>query len=143
MKTQFDKLIKAQEQKISLCEQHIVRYNNDIAAKQSQVNGLISQIAQMSLPKAGDFSVFLQANAKKRAFIFEIDSLQEQIAKDKARIQELEQEYRLLCIEFEKLKYIRERERENLVKTLKQKERRELDEVAILLHKELLWEWYY
>lgn len=138
MKTQFDKLIKAQEQKLSLCEQHIVRYNNDIAAKQSQVNGLISQIAQMSLPKAGDFSVFLQANAKKRVFIFEIDSLQEQIAKDKARIQELEQEYRLLCIEFEKLKYIRERERENLVKILKQKERRELDEVAILLHKKEL-----
>ncbi|MBR2494537.1 flagellar FliJ family protein [Helicobacter sp.] len=139
MIAQFDKLIKAQEQKLSLCEQHIVRYNNDIAAKQSQVNGLISQIAQMSLPKAGDFSVLLQANAKKRAFVFEIDSLQEQIAKDKARIQELEREYRLLCIEFEKLKHIREIERENLIKTLKQKERRELDEVAILLHrKELL-----
>lgn len=135
MKTPFDKLIKAQEQKLSLCEQHIVRYNNEIAAKQSQVNGLIEQIATMNLPQSGDFSVFLQANAKRRAFVFEIDSIQEQIAHDKAQIQELEQEYRLLCVEFEKLKHIRDKEREKFLKALKQKERKELDEIAILLYK--------
>ena len=127
MKTPFDKLIKAQEQKLSLCEQHIVRYNNEIAAKQSQVNGLIEQIATMNLPQSGDFSVFLQARSQKKGVcLFEIDSIQEQIAHDKARIQELEQEYRLLCVEFEKLKHLRIKSAKSFLKHLSKKSAKSL-----------------
>lgn len=138
MKTQFDALIKAQEQKLNMCELQIVRANNQVASKQSEVSALIAELARLQLPDSGSFDIFLKANARKRAFVFEIDSIQENIAALKAHIAELESQHRALYVEFEKLKHIREKQREEMVKAMKQKERKELDEVAILLHKKEL-----
>lgn len=138
MKTQFDALIKAQEQKLNMCELQIVRANNQIASKQSEVNMLIAGLAELQRPDSGSFDTFLKANARKRAFVFEIDSIHEGIAALKAQIAALESQHRLLYVEFEKLKHIREKQREEMIKAMKRQERKELDEVAILLHKKEL-----
>ncbi|WP_299327686.1 flagellar export protein FliJ [uncultured Helicobacter sp.] len=138
MKTQFDALIKAQEQKLNMCELQIVRANNQVASKQSEMSALVAELARLQRPDSGSFDTFLKANARKRAFVFEIDSIQEGIAILKAQIAALESQHRSLYVEFEKLKHIREKQREEMVKAMKQKEQKELDEVAILLHKKEL-----
>ena len=135
MKTKFDQLINAQKRKLDMCEMQIVRHNNEIAALQSQISAHIDQISKMQIPKGGSFDVFLQANARKRVLVSDIDSHQAHISAHKAEISKLEVLYRALYLEYEKLKHIQEKERENIIKAFKKRESKELDEIAILLHK--------
>ncbi len=135
MKTKFGVLVQAQKKKLDMCEMQIVRHNNEIAAINNQITTLISDIAQMQTPKQGSVDVLLHEIAHKKAYLFEIDTLREAIANLKAKIKALETEYRGLYIEFEKLKYLQEREHKNMLKAIKARESKELDEIAILLHK--------
>ncbi len=80
MKTPFDPLVISQKRKLDICELQIVRCNNKIAAKQSELNAIIAQISEIEIPQSADFGVFLQINAVKKTYLYEIDTLRTQIS---------------------------------------------------------------
>lgn len=135
MKTKFDQLLNAQKQKMLLCEKEIVKINNEVAAFYNQIDFIVAQIAQIDIPKNADFEEFLKINEVKKAKLHDIESYKLKIAESKQIIKDLKEQYRILYIEFEKIKYLQEKEQANIIKLLRKKEQKELDEMAIVLRK--------
>jgi len=135
MKTMFDELLKAKKQKLDMCELAIVRANNEIARLLSNINVLIVEIGGIKIPAYSTFSDILKANAFKKSYLSDIDMMHTQISNIKKDIKRLEEEYRLTYIEFEKVKYLQEKKRKEILANLKRKEQKSLDEITTILHK--------
>lgn len=134
MKTPFDALVLAQKKRLEAKELEILRTNNQIAAQYAKIDELQIALSQITYPKEGDFSLFLKTNAQKKSLINDIDTQRTHISTLKAEIKSLQEQRRIIYIEYEKYKHIQEREREKILSELKKAESKNLDEIALLLY---------
>ena len=134
MKTKFDPLVQYQKQKLQLCETQIARLNAQVVNISTLIESLCEKLTEIKPPKIATFESFLRINEIKKMHISEITSLQNQSQSHKQEIATLKDTYKALHIEFEKLKYLQEKEQEKIFALLKRKEQRDLDETAILLY---------
>ncbi len=134
MKTKFDAILKAQKQKLSICEMKIAKTNAKALALQSAIDAMVAEAAQIEIPQSADFGTLLQIRAMKKSQINDIQSQQIQLAVLKQEVRTLKQEYKHIYMEFEKIKYLQEKEQEHILKALKQKEQKMLDEMGTLLY---------
>ena len=134
MKTPFDSLVLAQKKRLDAIEQQIIRANNKIATKYTQIDELQIMLSQVTYPKEGNFSAFLKTNAQKKTLIDEMDRIRYYISNLKLEIKKLQEQRKIIYIEYEKYKHIQEQEREKLLKELKQAESKNLNEIALLLY---------
>ncbi len=63
-----------------------------------------------------------------------MDRIRYYISNLKLEIKKLQEQRKIIYIEYEKYKHIQEQEREKLLKELKQAESKNLDEIALLLY---------
>lgn len=134
MKTPFDALVLAQKKRLEAKELEILRTNNQIAAQYAKIDELQIALSQVIYPKEGDFSLFLKTNAQKKSLINDIDTHRAHISTLKAEIKSLQEQRRIIYIEYEKYKHIQEREKEKILSELKKAESKNLDEIALLLY---------
>ena len=134
MKTPFDALVLAQKKRLEAKELEILRTNNQIAAQYAKIDELQITLSQIVYEKEGDFSLFLRTNAQKKSLINDIDTERTRISTLKAQLKSLQEQRRVIYIEYEKYKHIQEREREKILSELKKAESKNLDEIALLLY---------
>lgn len=134
MKTPFDALVLAQKKRLEAKELEILRTNNQIAAQYAKIDELQVALSQVIYPKEGDFSLFLKTNAQKKSLINDIDTHRTHISTLKAELKSLQEQRRIIYIEYEKYKHIQEREKEKIISELKRAESKNLDEIALLLY---------
>ncbi|RDU51384.1 flagellar export protein FliJ [Helicobacter sp. MIT 01-3238] len=134
MKTPFDALVLAQKKRLEAKELEILRTNNQIAAQYAKIDELQIALSQVIYPKEGDFSLFLKTNAQKKSLINDIDTHRTHISTLKAELKSLQEQRRIIYIEYEKYKHIQEREKEKIISELKRAESKNLDEIALLLY---------
>lgn len=134
MKTPFDALVLAQKKRLEVKELEILRTNNQIAAQYAKIDELQIALSQIIYPKEGDFSLFLKTNAQKKSLINDIDTHRTHISTLKAELKSLQEQRRIIYIEYEKYKHIQEREKEKILSELKRAESKNLDEIALLLY---------
>lgn len=134
MKTPFDALVLAQKKRLEAKELEILRTNNQIAAQYAKIDELQIALSQVIYPKEGDFSLFLKTNAQKKSLINDIDTHRAHISTLKAEVKSLQEQRRIIYIEYEKYKHIQEREKEKILSELKKAESKNLDEIALLLY---------
>ncbi|ETD23551.1 flagellar export protein FliJ [Helicobacter macacae] len=134
MKTPFDALVLAQKKRLEAKELEILRTNNQIAAQYAKIDELQIALSQVIYPKEGDFSLFLKTNAQKKSLINDIDTHRTHISTLKAELKSLQEQRRIIYIEYEKYKHIQEREKEKILSELKRAESKNLDEIALLLY---------
>lgn len=134
MKTPFDALVLAQKKRLEAKELEILRTNNQIAAQYAKIDELQIALSQVIYPKEGDFSLFLKTNAQKKSLINDIDTHRTHISTLKAELKSLQEQRKIIYIEYEKYKHIQEREKEKILSELKRAESKNLDEIALLLY---------
>lgn len=134
MKTPFDALVLAQKKRLEAKELEILRTNNQIAAQYAKIDELQIALSQIIYPKEGDFSLFIKTNAQKKSLINDIDTHRTHISTLKAELKSLQEQRRIIYIEYEKYKHIQEREKEKILSELKRAESKNLDEIALLLY---------
>lgn len=134
MKTPFDALVLAQKKRLEAKELEILRTNNQIAAQYAKIDELQIALSQIIYPKEGNFSLFLKTNAQKKSLINDIDTHRTHISTLKAELKSLQEQRRIIYIEYEKYKHIQEREKEKIISELKRAESKNLDEIALLLY---------
>ena len=134
MKTPFDALVLAQKKRLEAKELEILRTNNQIAAQYAKIDELQIALSQVIYPKEGDFSLFLKTNAQKKSLINDIDTHRTHISTLKAELKSLQEQRRIIYMEYEKYKHIQEREKEKIISELKRAESKNLDEIALLLY---------
>ena len=133
MKTKFDSVVKIRAQKVEKIENDIKKINSSIAKLKEKINNLNSLLLSLHLPTKGSFSQIAQINSQKNLIRNEIDVLNNQIIILTNRKNELLHELKKAKVEFEKMKYLQSEEIKKIIKEIKLKEARELDEIAILL----------
>lgn len=130
MKTKFDPLLLAGEQKVRMCEQAMARIDKEIREHQNQVLEFVHQMHQIKIPSNGNSLAFHRFYEAKRMYLDLIDQIQKKIAQLKLEKQKKSDEYKQCHLELEKFRFLQQKELQELVLKLKQKEQKELDEIA-------------
>jgi len=138
MKTKFDSVVKVKKHAIDKIERNIQKINSSITMLQNKISSLKNELSSFSFPHQGDFRKFQQVKLLQENIINEIKNFQNQIKILQNRKNELLEEYKKANIEYEKIKYLQKLEIEKLLKKQKQKENAAMDEIAILLRKNVL-----
>ncbi len=87
----------------------------------------------MQMPLSGSTLAFRELYDGKKALIQEIDELNLYLSSLKAQLRDKEEERKEVELEFEKIKYLQQKEIAQMLKNFKRKEQQELDEIAVML----------
>jgi len=133
MKTKFDDLVKLRKNEIEKIERNIQKINSSIKMLKEKEASLKKELLSFSLPKSGTFSEINQLKQMQYLLKDEIENINSQIDILNSRKKDLLEELKKANIEYEKMKYLQNKEIKKKIKELQLKEAREMDEIAILL----------
>ncbi len=133
MKTKFDDLVKLRKNEIEKIERNIRKINSSIKMLKEKEASLKKELLSFSLPKSGTFSEINQLKQMQYLLQNEIENINSQIDVLNSRKKELLEELKKANIEYEKMKYLQNKEIKKKIRKLQLKEAREMDEIAILL----------
>ncbi|WP_305862451.1 flagellar export protein FliJ [Helicobacter cholecystus] len=133
MRTKFDAILLNIRQKIAQCEREATLIYHQIQQTQQQIFSCTQSIAQMQMPLSGSTLAFRELYDGKKALIQEIDELNLYLSSLKAQLRDKEEERKEVELEFEKIKYLQQKEIAQMLKNFKRKEQQELDEIAVML----------
>ena len=121
------KELQSQECKISQQNIHI---NN----KQTEIDAILSEIAQIQFPTNGSYQSYFALSQTRNTLIAHMEILYAELSALKSHAKTLEEEYKLLHIEYEKIKYLDTKEKRASMKALKLVQQKQTDEIAIMLY---------
>lgn len=133
MKTKFDAILLGIQQKIRQCEGEIASIHHQIQETQQGILSCTQNIAQMEVPFSGNAMAFREVYSGKKALIAQMDELNSYLSALKAQLKNKQEEYKGIQLEFEKLKYLQQKEITTMLENLKRKQQQELDEIAVML----------
>jgi flagellar export protein FliJ len=135
VKTKFDSLVKLKKVKIDEIENQISKMNAEIQKVQEELESLKQEIAEFEYPKSGNFSLITQFKMMQKALL-------NQLTQKENNIKFLENQKNILAnklkeanLEYEKMKYLQGEEIKKYLNKLKEKESKEMDEIALMLYK--------
>ncbi|CAM3382089.1 flagellar export protein FliJ [Helicobacter labetoulli] len=134
MKTKFGAIVNLRKNDMQRIERSIMQNENKIASKQSQIAALQEEFLGLKMPSGGAFYAFRAFEETKNMLLAhialhcaELESLQA----NKALLQE---QYKKSHIEYEKVKFLEKKEQDSMLQKLKEQERLESDEIALMLY---------
>ena len=130
MKTQFNDLVKIKKQELQNQEIQIAAINSQIARKFDEISQCHEQIRAFLEPKNGTIQDFKILQEYRQAYLIQIDSIHLEISELKKQKRELQELYKIASIEYEKVKFLQQNELKKKIALLKQKEEKNLDEIA-------------
>jgi len=134
-KTKFDSLVKLKKLKVDEKEREITKINNQIAKAYEELKKIQEEINNFEYPKEGNFSLITQFKLMQNALFNQLKEKQNQINFLENQKNILTQQLKELNLEYEKMKYLQGEEIKKYLQKLKQKEAKELDEIALMLYK--------
>lgn len=115
-----------------------MQIENHIASKHSEIQALQEEFYALEAPQGGSFRIYLTFEESKKIILVQISSVQEELEVLNIRKVTLQEQYRQLHIEYEKMKFLNQKAQDEILKKLKRRERVEVDEVAMMLYKNTL-----
>ncbi|HIY44483.1 MAG TPA: flagellar FliJ family protein [Candidatus Helicobacter avistercoris] len=134
MKTKFDALLLGLKQRVQNCENEIASIHFQITQAQEEICSCVQEIAQMQIPPAGNAMAFRELYAGKRAMVAKMDEKNIHLSSLKAQLKNKQEEHKLIELEFEKIKYLQQKEISSMLEKIKKKQNQELDEIAVMLY---------
>jgi len=134
MTTKFSQLAKLRKQKLESIEIEIAIANRQKRDALSNIQRLNEEINLVVIPKKGNFSEISIRNDAIRSVSIRKKAQEELIVSLNRHLEELQKAYKSANIEYEKIKYLEERELQKRIKKIKLKESKELDEIANMLY---------
>ncbi|PAF44971.1 flagellar FliJ family protein [Helicobacter sp. 11S02629-2] len=131
---QLISLVKIAKQKVDLKEKSLQACAFEIRAKFDYIDSLNAELQNATVPQSGSFKDFQSQKVYMQGFIYEIDLTYEAISLLKLKKKEIQEELRVLNIEYEKLKYIYDKESLRLRKEKVSLEAKSLDSISNLLY---------
>ena len=134
-KTKFDSLVKLKKLKIDEKEREITKLNNQIKIAYDELQTIKKEIKNFKYPKEGNFALITQFKLMQNAIFNQIKEKENYINFLENQKNILSNQLKELYLEYEKMKYLQGEEIKKYIKKLKQKEAKELDEIALMLYK--------
>ena len=134
MLKQLANLVKIAKQKLETQERLLIRNQNLIANKRSDIDAINIAIAQTPLPTSGSFSAYANQKAAITAHLYEIEELQDQIAILRQEQERIKKQIRTAHIEHEKMLHLYNKAKDEQILEQNKLESKTLDEVTIILH---------
>ena len=134
LKTKFDDLLKIRKQQVDKLERDLEKVNSAINNIQKQIEIKHKELEQLSIPKSGKF--YLINQLKHNIFLInqEIKTLKNQLNTLNERKELIINNLKSANIEYEKIVYLKNEEIKKEIKKIKNKEIKEIDEIAIMLN---------
>lgn len=105
-----------------------------IIHKEEEIKRAKLEFAKIKLPNKGQASILSGLQEAKRVQSMEIEHLKEELNTLIELSLKLKEEYKRMNTEYEKAKHLKELELKRVIKELKVRETKELDEVASILY---------
>ncbi len=134
MTTKFSALVQIRKNAVKNAEQKLIGVNQRIAVAQMDLASAQQQLAEIVIPQKGNYNDLLYFQQIKESYLNEVDRIVEFIASLRLERKVIQEEMRLLNIEFEKANYLDSLEKTKMLKERQYRESAQLDEVSILLH---------
>jgi len=135
IKTKFDSLVKLKKLKISEIEKEISKLNNQITNATEELEQIQTEISNFQLPQEGNFALITQFKMMLNAMINQKVNKEKQINFLNNQKEILTNQLKEANLEYEKMKYLQGEEIKKYIKQLKEKEAKEIDEIALMLYK--------
>lgn len=107
-----------------------MQIDKEITDLERQIEGILHQMHEVIIPNQGSSLIFHQAYEEKRVCLDMIDCAKKQIAQLKFSKQQKFQERRGYDLELEKMNFLQQKEVREFLKKIKNKEQKELDDIA-------------
>ena len=134
-KTKFDSLVKLKKLKVDEKEREIQKLNNQISQAYEELNTIQQEINNFQYPTTGNFSLITQFKMMQNALFNQLKEKQNQINFLNNQKEILSTTLKDLNLEYEKMKYLQGEEIKKYIQQIKNKEAKELDEIALMLYK--------
>lgn len=115
-----------------------MQVENQIASKHSQIQALQDEFYALKMPQGGSFEIYLTFEESKKHLLAHLDSVNEELEVLHIRKVTLQEQYKQLHIEYEKMNFLNKKEQDAILKKLRIKERLEVDEIAVMLYKNMV-----
>lgn len=116
----------------------IAQINQEIARKEDEAREILVSISELEIPSSGNAMLFRELYEEKRAYLAMIDACRLEIAHLKEQRAKHQEKYKQQNMEFEKMQYLFRKETQERLSKLKAKERKELDEIAMMQFKKAI-----
>ena len=135
IKTKFDSLVKLKKLKVEEKERELTKLNNQISIAYEELQNIKKEIENFEYPKEGNFALITQFKMIQNAFFNQLKEKEEFINSLKIEKENLQLQLKELNLEYEKMKYLQGEEIKKYIKKLKEKEAKDMDEIALMLYK--------
>jgi flagellar biosynthesis chaperone FliJ len=135
IKTKFDSLVKLKKLKVSEIEREIIKINNQLSKAQEDLKQIQKEITEFEMPKEGSFSLITQFKIMLNAMVNQKKEKEEYINFLNNQKNILQNKLKEANLEYEKMKYLQGEEIKKYLKDIKQKEAKDMDEIALMLYK--------
>lgn len=115
-------------------EKSIMQNENKIASKQSQIAVLQDEFLSLEMPNGGTFYAFRAFEETKNMLLSHIALQNAELESLHANKALLQEQYKRSHIEYEKVKFLEKKEQDSMLHKLKQQEKFESDEIALMLY---------
>lgn len=133
MQTKFFQLLKVKMRRVDEIEGEILDAQNKKRKAELKVREIEDEIQELKIPKNGEFSqisissFFLTNLSNQKSFF------KQELSSTQMQIEGLNELYKEANIEYEKVKYLDDLEKQKYIKELKIRENKDMDEVGNLL----------
>jgi len=134
-KTKFDSIVKLKKLKIDEVNKDISKLNSQLNKINQELLQIEQEISEFEYPKNGNFSLITQFKMLLNAKILELNQKKENIKFLENQKKILLEKLKEVNFEYEKMKYLQGEEIKKEIKKIKQQEAKNLDEIALMLHK--------
>jgi len=134
-KTKFDSLVKLKKVKIDEVENELSKINQSIFKVKEELEKLKKEFSEFHYPTSGNFSILQQFKILQQALLNQITKKQTDINLLENQQNSIMQKLKEVNLEYEKYKYLQGEEIKKEIKRIKQKEIKDMDEIALMLYK--------
>ena len=135
VKAKFDSILKIKKVKVEEIENRIAKLNSQIELLNSQLSQTERELKEMHYPIRGNFALISQFKLLQNSKLNEISNIKSELQQLFIKKEKLILELKEAKLEHEKIDYLRKEEISKYIKKEKEREKREIDEIAIMLHK--------
>jgi len=135
VKTKFDSILKIKKVKVDEIENRIAKLDSQIELLNSQLSQTERELKEMHYPIRGNFALISQFKLLQNSKLNEISNIKSELQQLFIKKEKLILELKEAKLEYEKIDYLRKEEISKYIKKEKEREKREIDEIAIMLHK--------
>lgn len=134
MKSRFNSLVNVHKNRVQSGERAVQQAHNNLKNAERALSESLSELEKIEMPLHGRVDLFLSNRALLQAQRAQIKHNEEWVLFAKNELENKKAELRKEMREYEKFNYLKHKEIEEKLKTLKQQEAKNLDEIALISH---------